>query len=117
MRYRRLDANDDYSFGHGQSDFLINSPAAVAQSAKTRLRLWLKEWFLDQTEGTPWLEDVVGRNTQATRDIAIRTRILQTDGMVSIADYTSTLDSDTQGLTVSCTLNTIYGSTEFSTVL
>jgi hypothetical protein len=26
MRYRKLDSNDDYVFGHGASDYLVNSP-------------------------------------------------------------------------------------------
>ena len=36
MRYRRLDENGDYVFGHGISDFCLDSDA-VLQAAKTKL--------------------------------------------------------------------------------
>ncbi|EKH5089394.1 hypothetical protein O5Q68_004428, partial [Salmonella enterica] len=53
MRYRREDAEGDYTFGCGDDTWLINSPEAVAQAVKTRFALWYGQWFLDKTEGTP----------------------------------------------------------------
>ena len=41
MRYRREDADGDYTFGSGDDTWLINSPEAVAQAVKTRFELWL----------------------------------------------------------------------------
>ena len=38
MRYRKLDANDDYVFGGGQVDFHKDTPEGVGQAVKTRLR-------------------------------------------------------------------------------
>ncbi len=55
MRYRREDADGDYTFGSGDDTWLINSPEAVAQAIKTRFELWYGEWFLDTTAGTPWI--------------------------------------------------------------
>ncbi|MBZ8873882.1 hypothetical protein H5S67_26565, partial [Escherichia coli] len=52
MRYRREDADGDYTFGSGDDTWLINSPEAVAQAVKTRFELWYGQWFLDTTEGT-----------------------------------------------------------------
>ncbi len=34
MRYRREDADGDYTFGSGDDTWLINSPEAVAQAIK-----------------------------------------------------------------------------------
>lgn len=51
MRYRREDADGDYTFGSGDDTWLINSPEAVAQAVKTRFELWYGQWFLDTTEG------------------------------------------------------------------
>lgn len=39
MRYRVLSPTGDYTFGQGPGEFLVNSPAAVAQAIGTRLRL------------------------------------------------------------------------------
>lgn len=112
MRYRALDANGDMTFGHGSANFTVNTPATVAQAISTRLKLDEGEWFLDVTEGLP-LNQILGF-TRRTRDIAIRTRILQTQGVTGIVSYGSQLDSRTRAFTVEATVNTIYGSSPAS---
>ena len=111
MRYRKLDANGDYSFGHQQADFLINTPEAVAQAVDTRLTLHAGEWFLDKTEGMPWLPDVLGERTVSTRDSAVQKRILGTQGIVQIDSYDSSVDPDTRKLTATAEVTTAYGTT------
>ncbi|STL19512.1 putative phage related protein [Escherichia coli] len=39
MRYRREDADGDYTFGSGDDTWLINSPEAVAQAVKNAIRI------------------------------------------------------------------------------
>lgn len=117
MRYRALDANGDYTIGQKGSNFLVDSPAAVGQAVLTRLRLLLGEWFLDNTEGTPYRPDVLGEHTAPTYDFAIRNRILGTQGVTSIESYSSNLNSVTRALSIAATINTIYGQTEVSAVL
>ena len=91
MRYRRLDANGDYSMGHGQADYLVNTPQTVAQAVQTRLNLFLGQWFLNTADGTPWNTAVLGRNAKATADLAIQARVLGTPGVTGIATFASTL--------------------------
>jgi hypothetical protein len=117
MRYRALDENGDYSGGRGQGNFLINSPDCVAQSVKTRLRLWRGEWFLDTTEGTPWLQQILGRHSKVIYDLAIRTRVLDTAGVTGILEYSSTLDPTTRKLTLEMTIDTAFGQAQISMVL
>lgn len=109
MRYRALDANGDYSFGSNDAEFLVNSPEAVAQAVKTRFELMTGEWFLDLTEGTPYKGQILGEGTQALYDQAIQERILGTEGVTGIADYSSSLAG--RNLTVSASISTVYGST------
>lgn len=109
MRYRKLDENGDYSFGRGQGDFLIDSPACVGQSVVTRLRLLKGEWFLDVTEGTPWSTDILGEGTKTLYDLAIRQRVLQTAGVTQILEYESALDPDQRKLSVKLTIDTVFG--------
>ena len=117
MRYRQLSVTGDYTFGQGQANFYIDVPAAVAQSVKTRLLLWQGEWFLDTSVGTPWMTEVLGAHTQSLYDMAIRTVILQTPGVISIDNYSSTLDQLKRNLSISMTLNTQYGTTSLTVVL
>lgn len=111
MRYRKLTSTGDYSFGNNQYDFYKDSPEAVAQSVQTRLKLWLGEWFLDIEDGTPWIQGVLGKQQASTYDALLRARILETEGVTEIVTYTSTLNTETRKLNVSCVLNTIYGVT------
>ena len=114
MKYRKLDANGDYTFGGGPADFLVNSPEAVGQAVMTKLRLWVGEWFLDDTVGMPWSPDVIGKYTENTRDAAVRTQILQTPGVTGIDSYSSTFDGNTRKLSISAEINTTYGTTTIS---
>jgi hypothetical protein len=109
MRYRTLDANGDYTFGQQGGNFLVNTPAAVAQAVKTRLGLRRGEWFLDNTAGTPY-DEILGKGTDATRDLAIQQEILGTQGVTGIAEYASFLNA-TRQFTVAATIDTIYGQT------
>ncbi len=115
MRYRTLDANNDYTFGQNGANFLINSPAAVGQAVLTRLKLMAGEWFLDQTAGVPYGTKILGTGTENTRDLAYQTTILQTQGVRAIVDYASYLNPTTRAFVVAATINTIYGITTIST--
>lgn len=107
MRYRAQSATGDYQFGR-TGIFLVNTPAAVAQSIKTRLLLWTDEWFLDNTEGTPFNPLVLGHHTQATRDLVFQQRILDTPGVEEILNYYSTIDA-ARRFEVVATVRTTYG--------
>ena len=114
MRYRALDANGDSTFGSGKTQFLVNSPAAVAQAVQTRLLLMTGEWWLDTSEGTPYAQDVLGNDTKPYYDLAIQERILNTQGVSAILDYQSTLDAN-RNLKIPATVDTIYSSDAGST--
>lgn len=100
IRYRMLDANDDYVFGQGPSEFLVDSPQAVLQAIRTRFRLFEGEFFIDTSAGTPWFTDILGENTQPLYDAAIQERILATIGVASLSEYASVLNKDSRGLSV-----------------
>lgn len=117
MRYRQLDANGDRQFGRGQNDFYRNSPEAVAQAVVTRLRLWVGEWFLDVTEGTPYQAAGLGARRLATVDPMMRERILETEGVVRITSYSSTYDADQRRVTLAATIDTEFGQAQINEVL
>ena len=110
MRYRKLSAVGDYTFGHQQADFYRDQPEAVAQAVQTRLGLFTGEWFLDTSDGTPWRTDVLGKYTQKAYDVVLKERILDTPGVRSIDAYSSTLDRQARKLSVQASISTIYGT-------
>lgn len=113
MRYRREDPTGDYVFGLG-SGFLINTPEAVAQAMRTRMRLFTNEWFLDKREGLD-LDLILGYGTQMTRDREVQRRIAGTTGFLRILSYSS--DVLARGFSVTCTVETLYGTTTLNEVI
>ncbi|MBJ3816655.1 hypothetical protein F9C28_17485 [Shimwellia pseudoproteus] len=111
MRYRREDDEGDYTFGQGDDTWLTNSPEAVAQAIKTRFMLWYGQWFLDTTEGTPWVQSVLGKQRPEEYRLAIRQRILETPGVNSIIAFDSSVNTSTRRVTFTATIDTIYGTT------
>lgn len=110
MRVRRM-VGGDMTFGKSSANFLVNSPDAVAQVIGSRLGLWVGEWFLDTSAGTPWMQQVIGFGTQPLYDQAIRERILGSPGVLSLTQYSSQFTASARSLAVTATVSTLYGST------
>ena len=119
MRLRKQSPSGDFVLGHGQNDFYIDQPEAVGQLITTRLKMTLGEYFLDQTDGTPYMTEVLGNNTIKTRDLAIQDRILATQGVSTngIVAYSPSLNPQTRALTQTATVDTIYSSDDGSTTV
>jgi hypothetical protein len=109
MRYRPLDANGDYTVG---VPFLYNSPQCVGQAISTRLKLWMEEWFLDNTAGTPWRQSILGKSTNP--NAYIKQQILSTQGVTAIITFSTSFVAATRTLTVSGAAATLYGQASFS---
>ena len=117
MRYRKLDNDGDFSAGHGTADFFVDQPEAVGQSVLTRLRLWTGEWFLNTDEGTPYREQVLGAHRRQSAGPAIRMRVASTEGVTSVNDFAVEYDGDARALTVTATVDTVYGETKIEGVI
>lgn len=110
MKYRKLSETGDYVVGSGD-DFYADNAEAVGQAVRTRLLLFTDEWFLNPDDGTPWLRDILGRIPAESYDAVIRDRILQTDGVNQLQEYSSNLNREARELTISATITTDYGTT------
>lgn len=113
MIYRRLDSNNDYSFGRGKQDF-ISDTKAVVQSIKTRLLLLLGEWWEDQSDGTPFFESILGLsgtpdNLNAV-DLIVQDRIITTENVLEIVNFSSSYEN--REYHMNCTVNTRFGTVE-----
>ena len=117
MRYRKLDINGDFTFGQAQSNFHVNTPEAVAQAVKTRLRLIQGEWFLDISQGTPYSAKILGAGRVATFSSALKRVIAETQGVKEVVRVGAFFNSSTRKASVTATINTIYGKIELGTLL
>jgi|SRR5215471_6824297 len=125
MRLRKQDRLNDMQFGHSNGDMWYNQPEAVAQLVMTRLLLYQGEWFLDTQEGTPWngfpispqsvdQGQILGTHTQLSRDVALRSRVLSTQGVQSIDFYASDGDPNLRNFEVQMIITTIYGRAQLT---
>lgn len=87
----------------------------IAQTVKTRLRLFLGEYFRDVTDGTPWWESILGKEgTLSSKEAIIKSRILRTDGVVRLVSFSTDFDINTRIYTVNAGILTKYGVTDLS---
>jgi hypothetical protein len=130
MRVRQLSPTGDMVFGSSGANFIVDTPAGVAQIVMTSLKLFLGEWYLNVNAGTPYFESIIGYHSQESADIALQTEILSVEVIISstnvptgtvpgqsvpavtgITNWQSSIDPATRAYSASCTINTIYGPT------
>lgn len=111
MRVRQLSPTGDMTFGASQLNFLVNSPATVAQVVKTSLLLWLGEWYLDTSVGMPWVQGVLGKHSLDTADVTVQDYILSVQGVTDISEYVSASIQPERVYSASATIDTAYGPT------
>lgn len=107
MLIREMDENNDMKFGRSLQDFIKDSPEAIVQLLRTRLRLWQGEWFANTEDGTPWAQDVLGNRNTGLFHEAIRERVLSTYGVKNIIKYSGYVKD--RLLHVEMEIDTIYG--------
>lgn len=111
MTVRQLSPTGDFTFGASQLNFLANSPAAVAQVVQTSFLLWIGEWYLDTSQGMPWLQGVLGKHNQTTADVTVQDFALGIQGVVDISDFVSIDTQSDRNYTASFEIDTLYGPT------
>ena len=65
---------------------------ATRQSVIRRLRLFLGEFFLDATDGTPWFQNILGKTDQDFAEAALKRRIITTPGVVGISSFSLAIE-------------------------
>ncbi len=113
-RVRTQTATGDMTFGRGSGNFLKDSPAAVAQRAKTRLNLWEGDWYLDLADGLPQFQQILGFKNIALAQALIRERIANTPFLINITDFSVIWNNQERTLTVLGKASTIFGALVFN---
>lgn len=110
MRVAGLSPSGDFVFGRGKASYITDSEA-VAQNVVTRLREFRQDWFANVQSGINWIGLLGSRNTQKQIENAVRTTVLQTQGVASLDDFSLTVNRQSRHATISVTYTDIYSQT------
>jgi len=110
MTVRALDSNGDIVTSGTQ---FISGQAEIAQTVDTRLKLFLGEYFRDITEGTAWFQKIFTKQTTlANKEAVLKTRVLETDGVLKLTSFSTDFDLPTRTYTTTVGILTQYGADE-----
>lgn len=95
---------NDHDIGIVSNDFTLTE--TESESLKQRLIIKLLtfqgEWFLNQNEGLPYYQSILGKNrAKETIDTIFKTAILDTPDVISLDSFQSSIDNLTRGYTMS----------------
>lgn len=97
------------SFLNGNIQF-VDGAARVRQQLEFRLSLWRGDWFLDTSFGTPYQQNILGKALSLNGALAaIKTEILDVDGVKTITSFDYTFERKQRKLSVTFECNTDYG--------
>lgn len=83
----------DIVFINGESPVTDNFTNSVEQRVFVLLRTFESEWFLNDTTGVPYTQEILGKKvTKSAVDRIIQQKVLQEEGVASITKFSSTLD-------------------------
>lgn len=112
MTVRRLDDNGDITTS---GKHFINEREEIAQTIRTRLKLFYGEYFRDNTDGTPWFQSILGKNKNPNaREAIIRRRIIETDGVTQLTSFKADFDLAQREYKIDATVLTNYGEIAIS---
>ena len=112
MTVRHLDDETGDIVTSGELQF-IGGREEIAQTVKTRLALFLGEYFRNITDGTPWYEQILGKFTSLdVAESVLRVRIAATPGVVRLTSFDTDFDIDSRKYSVTAGILTIHGVDE-----
>ncbi len=91
-------------------DLVLGAPLATGTDSlrmrvMERLRFWAETWFLDESDGVPYLANIINRQNVDHVPRAILTQqVLGVDGVAGVRDVTYSYDRRTRRATYGCTV-------------
>lgn len=107
MKTRALDIAGDWLFGRGLQSY-VTEKNALKQNISTRLKSWRNDCFFAMDDGVDW-QNYLDIGMKKYLDLDIKRVLLQTEGVLRISSYTSTLDTAARAATISATVATVFG--------
>lgn len=95
---------------------LIDKAARVRQQLLIKLQLWTGEWFLDTEFGTPYFQDILGKQLTLFGALAaIKKSIMEVENVLEITSFKHSFDNQTRKLSVTFEVSTPYGRVSTTT--
>jgi len=92
---------------------IVDAENEVKQRLAQRLRTFFAEWFLDNTIGLPYYEDIFIKNPNAGLvEALLKTEIIDTPGVLELLSFEIDIDKATRKLTVSFMVRATTGNVE-----
>lgn len=88
-------------------DLFVTGKEETRQACICRLRLFLGEYFLDATDGTPWFQSILGKTSRDIAEANIKQRILSTKGVMALNTFDMDSDTKNRKFTVTATITDI----------
>ena len=108
MTVRRLDPTTGGIVTSGVQ--FIRGRDEIAQTVRTRLRLFLGEYFRDITIGTPWFQSILVKSTTlSSKDAQLKRVITQTPGVTQLLDFNADYVIETRRYTITGQILTPFG--------
>jgi hypothetical protein len=105
--------NQEGKWSLHESRFFYILPAST--NNQNTAQLISGEWFLDTEFGTPYLQQILGKQLTLSGALAaLRKSILEVDGVNQILEFNYNFSNHTRLLTVNFTVKTRYGQIEVS---
>lgn len=115
MIIRKVDANNDWSFGKGLSDYAADEQA-IEQNIKTRILSWVGDCFFALPEGVDWRNRLeIGQQTELLEEV--KSIILQSFGVVGINSLTGVFTGSTRNFLITYNIQTIFSPSFQSTII
>lgn len=113
-KYFRTRALDDDGDIVTSGEVWIYGVYAVAQTIRTRLMLYMGENWRDASDGTPWIQKILGKNNNKnnilSKQAILKKRILETDYVLSIPSWSYDFDYSTRTMSITATIVTEFGT-------
>lgn len=94
---------------------IVDGAQAILQSILQRLRMYLGEWFMDNSIGLPWFDQILVKNPDQSKiDGLIQNQILSTPGVDTLTAYSIVkADFTTRVLEISFEVQTTSGTVNY----
>lgn len=92
----------------------VDGAERVHQQLQIKLKLWKGEWFLNTAFGTPYLEQILGKQITLNGALAaLKNSINEVDGVQEIEQFNYDFNRKTRQLNVSFSVKTPYGLVKY----